>query len=113
MSIWNRPGSCARRLASSGCSLLWLSRGRPGRPGAEDVHTIAIPPFTNATVRYKLTDSLPEAIGREFIARTHYQIVNDPTQADAVLRGSGGQLRRLSDPDRPSYRPHQRPANQS
>ena len=39
-------------------------------------------------MRYKLTDHLPEAISREFIARTRYQIVNDPTQADAVLRGA-------------------------
>jgi hypothetical protein len=52
------------------------------------VHTIAVPPFGNATVRYKLSDLLPEEISREFIARTHYQVVNDPTQADAVLRGT-------------------------
>lgn len=52
------------------------------------IHTIAVPPFVNATVRYKLTDMLPEDIDREFISRTKYQIVNDPTQADAVLRGT-------------------------
>ena len=54
----------------------------------EAVHSIAIPPFKNITVRYKLTDRLASAISREFIARTHYQIVNDPDQADAVLRGT-------------------------
>ena len=54
----------------------------------KSVHTVAIPAFTNATVRYRLTDRLPQAISREFIARTRYQIVNDPEQADAVLRGS-------------------------
>jgi PBP1b-binding outer membrane lipoprotein LpoB len=52
------------------------------------VHTIAIPPFANATIRYPLTDRLPEAISHEFIARTRYQIVSDPNQADAVLRGT-------------------------
>lgn len=52
------------------------------------VHTIAVPPFANATVRYKLSDLLPEAISRELITRTKYQLVNDPTQADAVLRGT-------------------------
>lgn len=52
------------------------------------VHTIAIPAFTNKTTRYKLTDRLPQAIGHEFIARTKYQVVNDPAQADAVLQGS-------------------------
>jgi hypothetical protein len=54
----------------------------------KDVHTIAIPPFTNATVQYKLTDLLPQAISREFITRTRYKTVNDPTQADAVLTGA-------------------------
>jgi Lipopolysaccharide-assembly len=54
----------------------------------ETVHSISIPPFKNTTVRYKLTDRLAQAISQEFIARTHYQIINDPTQADAVLRGT-------------------------
>jgi hypothetical protein len=52
------------------------------------LHTIAIPAFDNITVRYRLTDRLPEAISREFIAKTRYQIVSDPNQADAVLRGA-------------------------
>jgi RNase P/RNase MRP subunit p29 len=52
------------------------------------IHTIAVPAFTNITTRYKLTDHLPEAISHEFIARTRFKIVNDPNQADAVLRGS-------------------------
>lgn len=54
----------------------------------ETIHSICVPPFKNITVRYKLTDRLAEAISREFIARTHYQIINDPTQADAVLNGT-------------------------
>ena len=54
----------------------------------KNIHTIAISAFSNITTRYKLTDHLPQAIGHEFIARTHYQIVNDPQQADAVLRGA-------------------------
>ena len=52
------------------------------------VHTIAIPPFGNATIRYKLARLLPEDITREFLSRTHYAIVTDPSQADAVLDGS-------------------------
>ena len=54
----------------------------------QTIHTIAIPAFGNVTTRYKLTDHLPQAISHEFIARTRFQIVNDPEQADAVLRGS-------------------------
>jgi hypothetical protein len=51
-------------------------------------HTIAIPAFTNNTTRYKLTDELPEAIAREFAARTRYHIVSDPATADMVLTGT-------------------------
>jgi hypothetical protein len=52
------------------------------------IQTIAIPAFTNNTTRYKLTDQLPEAISREFIARTRYRVVADPDNADAVLTGT-------------------------
>jgi len=50
--------------------------------------TICIPPFSNGTIHYNLTDRLSEAISKEFIARTRYQIVPDPNTADLVLRGS-------------------------
>jgi hypothetical protein len=54
----------------------------------KSIHTIAIPAFGNATIRYRLTDRLPEAVAREFITRTRYQIVQDQNAADAVLRGT-------------------------
>jgi outer membrane lipopolysaccharide assembly protein LptE/RlpB len=52
------------------------------------VRTIAIPTFGNLTTRYKLSDRLGSAISREFLTRTRYQIVADPNDADATLRGS-------------------------
>jgi outer membrane lipopolysaccharide assembly protein LptE/RlpB len=52
------------------------------------IHTIAIPAFGNVTTRYKLTEMLPAAIGREFIARTRYRVVADPNIADAILTGA-------------------------
>ncbi|HUP02399.1 MAG TPA: LptE family protein [Bryobacteraceae bacterium] len=52
------------------------------------VHTIAIPPFRNATVRYRLASLLPEDIAREFNSRSHYVIVTDVSKADALLQGS-------------------------
>jgi outer membrane lipopolysaccharide assembly protein LptE/RlpB len=52
------------------------------------IHSVCIPAFKNASTRYKLTDRLPEAISREFIARTRYSIVSDCSQADAVLQGT-------------------------
>jgi hypothetical protein len=54
----------------------------------KNIKTVSIPAFNNATTRYKLTDRMPEAISREFIAQTRYHIVSDPNTADAVLRGS-------------------------
>jgi outer membrane lipopolysaccharide assembly protein LptE/RlpB len=51
------------------------------------VKTIAIPAFANPTTRFQIARMLPEDVSREFISRTHYQIVSDPNQADAVLRG--------------------------
>lgn len=52
------------------------------------LHTVAIPAFGNATVRYKLTDLMPEAFAREFIAHTRYKVVSDPGRADMVLEGA-------------------------
>jgi RNase P/RNase MRP subunit p29 len=52
------------------------------------VKTIAIPTFGNLTTRYKISDRLGSAIGREFLTRTRYQIVADPNEADATLTGS-------------------------
>ncbi len=54
----------------------------------KSIQTIAIPAFTNRTVRYKFSDRLTGAVTREFIARTRYQIITDPSQADAVLSGT-------------------------
>lgn len=54
----------------------------------KEVRTICVPAWGNATTRYRLTDRLPAEIAKEFIARTRYQIVTDPNQADAILTGS-------------------------
>jgi outer membrane lipopolysaccharide assembly protein LptE/RlpB len=51
------------------------------------IETVCIPAFANATIRYKLTDRLPNAIAKEFISRTRYHIISDCASADAVLRG--------------------------
>jgi len=54
----------------------------------KNIKTIAIPAFGNVTTRYQLVRLLPADITREFISRTHYTIVTDPNQADAVLAGT-------------------------
>jgi outer membrane lipopolysaccharide assembly protein LptE/RlpB len=52
------------------------------------IQTVCVPAFKNVTSRYKLTDRLPEAISREFIARTKYHIGTDLNTCDAILRGT-------------------------
>ncbi len=54
----------------------------------KDVHTVAIQPFGNATVRSSLGRLIPAALAREFNSRTRYQVISDPSQADAILTGS-------------------------
>lgn len=53
-----------------------------------EIHTIAITPWSNGSIQYKLSDYLTEALTREMISRTKYRIVANPAQADAVLSGS-------------------------
>jgi hypothetical protein len=54
----------------------------------KNVKTIAIPAFKNITTRYKIAELVTTAVAREFISRTHYRIVAEPENADAVLSGS-------------------------
>lgn len=52
------------------------------------IRTIAVPAFSNITTRYRLTQWMPEALSREFLSRTRYQVVAEPADADAVLQGA-------------------------
>ena len=54
----------------------------------KNVQTIAIPAFGNLTTgRAKLSRLITADVSREFMSRTHYTIVTQPEQADAVLVG--------------------------
>jgi outer membrane lipopolysaccharide assembly protein LptE/RlpB len=55
----------------------------------ENVKTIAVPAFVNATSTYRIEQMLTSSVVREFTTRTHYHIVNEPGEAaDATLRGT-------------------------
>lgn len=54
----------------------------------ESIHTIAVTPWANGSVQYRLSDRIAEAVSRELISRTKYRIVADPAKADATLSGS-------------------------
>lgn len=52
-----------------------------------EIHTIAVPAFTNKSQRYRIEQRMTEAVIHEFLARAKYRIVSDPRDADAVLHG--------------------------
>ncbi len=55
----------------------------------ENVKTLAIPAFLNQSQTYRIEQTLTSAVIREFTTRTHYQILNDSSDAaDATLRGT-------------------------
>lgn len=68
--------SCGYRLAGRADTL------------PDTVRTIAVPAFTNATTEFKIEQHLTQAVVREFITRTRYNVVNDENNADALLRGT-------------------------
>ncbi len=58
-----------------------------------DVKTIAVPPFKNLSSTFHIEQQLTAAVTREFLERTHYRILSNPTDADAVLRGTVKEVR--------------------
>ena len=54
-----------------------------------NVQTIAVPAFVNQTQTYKIEQMLTGAVVREMVTRTHYHILNQPSDAaDATLHGT-------------------------
>lgn len=53
-----------------------------------DVKTIAVPAFVNLSSRYKIEQTLARAVTRELMERTRFRVTADPSQADAVLKGT-------------------------
>ena len=55
----------------------------------ENVKTLAIPAFLNQSQTYRIEQMLTSAVVHEFTTRTHYQILNDTSDAaDATLHGT-------------------------
>lgn len=51
------------------------------------IHTIAVPALENKTSSYRIEQRLTAATIHEFLARTHYRVVSNAADGDAVLRG--------------------------
>src|SRR5579871_3440440 len=60
-----------------------------GRSGAlpPEIHVIAVPALENATTTYRIEQRLTAATVHEFLSRTPYKVVSEPSAGDAVLRG--------------------------
>jgi outer membrane lipopolysaccharide assembly protein LptE/RlpB len=58
-----------------------------------DVQTIAVPIFVNQTSRFKIEQRLTSAVTQELIERTKFRVTAEPSQADAVLKGTVKDLR--------------------
>jgi outer membrane lipopolysaccharide assembly protein LptE/RlpB len=55
----------------------------------DSVKTIAVPPFKNETLTYRIDQMLTASVVREFTTRTRYRILNQDTdEADATLTGT-------------------------
>lgn len=54
----------------------------------DEVRALAVPAFENGTTEYKIEQYVQQAVVRELLARTRYQVVNREENADATLRGA-------------------------
>jgi outer membrane lipopolysaccharide assembly protein LptE/RlpB len=55
----------------------------------QNLHSIAVPAFVNQTQTYKIEQRLTAAVIQEMVTRTHYKVLNRPSEAaDATLRGT-------------------------
>jgi outer membrane lipopolysaccharide assembly protein LptE/RlpB len=76
-------------LAATGCGYHVVGTVNPL---PIDVHTIAVMPFSNVSIKYKLSDYIAADVSRELISRTRYSVIADPAKADAVLSGAVANL---------------------
>lgn len=87
MRRWRAPGLVIlAMIAATGCG--YHTAGHVTQL-PENVKTIAVPAFVNTTNTYRIEQILTASVIREFTTRTHYHILNDPSEAaDATLRGT-------------------------
>ncbi len=58
-----------------------------------NVKTIAVPAFKNLSSTFRIEQQLTSAVSRELLERTHYRILPNPPDADAVLTGTIKEVR--------------------
>jgi outer membrane lipopolysaccharide assembly protein LptE/RlpB len=75
-------------LATMLCGACGYSTANKSSRLPTDLHTLAVPVFTNQTQTYRVEALLTGAVVREFNTRTNYRVVSNATDADAVLVGT-------------------------
>jgi outer membrane lipopolysaccharide assembly protein LptE/RlpB len=86
MKMWTAWACSALLLLAAGCG--YHTAGHAVQV-PENVRTIAIPAFVNQSNRYRIEQQLTASVVHEFTTRTHYHLLNDPSEAaDATLRGT-------------------------
>lgn len=58
-----------------------------------DIKTIAVPIFVNESRKFRIEQRLAAAVTREFIERTKFRVTPNPSEADAVLKGTVKEVR--------------------
>src|SRR4029077_364523 len=81
-----KPGFAlvALSLTLSGCGYHVAGRSDALPP---EIHVIAVPALENATTTYRIEQRLTSATIHEFLSRTPYKVVSEPSAGDAVLKG--------------------------
>ncbi len=81
-----------RRLLLAGCWLLISGCGYAlvgtGHLLDPSLHTLYVPAFVNRTTRVELEQRVTQAVGSELVARGRMKLVQDPKDADILLKGS-------------------------
>lgn len=70
-------------LSSCGYALVGRANFLPA-----DIRTVHVPPFVNRTTRVELDQRVTQAIAEEMVARGRLRLVNNPADADVILRGA-------------------------
>lgn len=72
-------------LLVSGCGYALVGTGNILDPSLK---TLYVPAFVNRTTRVELEQRVTQAVGDELVSRGRLKLVNDPKQADVMLKGS-------------------------
>lgn len=78
-----RAGALALLIVVSACGYRIASKNRLSL----QFHTLAVAPLKNQTTTSEVEQILTRSLVRAFVEKSSYQLVNDPSNADAVLRG--------------------------